>query len=212
MKPDGRRSTRSCTTSATDDRAVNNDFVDVYTKVAITGRVYEAGVARAWRGKGDPESEITRVLIEQAPLIQKGLQRLENRSFDQQAAADIVELHGHVTRAIIHRPLPSSWRRSCRSTCTSTALSCPSTTATPKPRSAARGLGSGWPDPGRLVRPARVDKGLPELRRRLRRPLPARLYRDTAHADCQRTRPLALAVGVSRTSASRPRPQRGSCP
>ncbi len=80
-----------------------DDFADVYTKVAIIGRVYEAGVARAWRGKGDPESEITRVLIEQADLIQKGLQRLENRSFDQQAAADIVELHGHVARAISHR-------------------------------------------------------------------------------------------------------------
>ena len=80
-----------------------DDFADVYTEVAIIGRVYEAGVARAWRGKGDPESEITRVLIEQADLIQKGLQRLENRSFDQQAAADIVELHGHVARAISHR-------------------------------------------------------------------------------------------------------------
>lgn len=80
-----------------------DDFADVYTKVAIIGRVYQAGVARAWRGKGDPESEITRVLIEQADLIQKGLQRLENRSFDQQAAADIVELHGHVARAISHR-------------------------------------------------------------------------------------------------------------
>jgi len=80
-----------------------DDFADVYTKVAIIGRVYEAGVARAWRGKGDPESEITHVLIEQADLIQKGLQRLENRSFDQQAAADIVELHGHVARAISHR-------------------------------------------------------------------------------------------------------------
>ena len=80
-----------------------DDFADVYTKVAIIGRVYEAGVARAWRGKGDPESEITHVLIEQANLIQKGLQRIENRSFDQQAAADIVELHGHVARAISHR-------------------------------------------------------------------------------------------------------------
>ena len=31
------------------------------------------------------------------------MQHLENCSFDQQAAADIVELHGHVTRAISHR-------------------------------------------------------------------------------------------------------------
>jgi len=34
-----------------------DDFADVYTKVAVIGRVYEAGVARAWRGEGDPESE-----------------------------------------------------------------------------------------------------------------------------------------------------------
>lgn len=33
------------------------DFADVYTKVAMIGRVYEAGVARAWRGEGDPETE-----------------------------------------------------------------------------------------------------------------------------------------------------------
>ncbi len=78
-------------------------FADVYTKVAIIGRVYEAGVARAWHGSGDPETEVTRVLIEQADLVSTGLQGLENRSFDRQAAAGIVELHGRVTRAISHR-------------------------------------------------------------------------------------------------------------
>jgi hypothetical protein len=69
-----------------------DDFADVYTKVAVIGRVYEAGVARAWRGEGDPESEVTHVLIEQADLIQKGLRRLENRSLDRRAAAGAVEL------------------------------------------------------------------------------------------------------------------------
>lgn len=84
-------------------RPSHDDFADVYTKVAVIGRVYEAGVARAWRGEGDPESEVTHVLIEQADLIQNGLRRLENRSFDQQTAAGVVELHGHIARAISHR-------------------------------------------------------------------------------------------------------------
>jgi hypothetical protein len=44
-------------------RASHRDFADVYTKTAIGGRVYQAGVSRAWRGDGDPETEVTRVLI-----------------------------------------------------------------------------------------------------------------------------------------------------
>lgn len=84
-------------------RPRHDDFADVYAKVAIVGRVYEAGVARSWRGKGDPETEVTRVLIEQADLVRSGLQGLENRSFDHQIAAEIVVLHGHVARAISYR-------------------------------------------------------------------------------------------------------------
>ncbi|HLI78088.1 MAG TPA: hypothetical protein VKV02_14175 [Acidobacteriaceae bacterium] len=78
-------------------------FADVYTKVTIIGRVYEAGVARAWRGEGDPETVITQVLLGQADLIQSGLRRLNDRSFDKQTVGEIVELHGHITRAISHR-------------------------------------------------------------------------------------------------------------
>lgn len=40
-------------------RLSHDNFADVYTKVAIIGRVYEAGVARAWRGEGDPETQIS---------------------------------------------------------------------------------------------------------------------------------------------------------
>jgi hypothetical protein len=76
---------------------------DVYTKVAIIGRVYEAGVARAWRGEGDPETEVTRVLTEQADLINNGLARLKDQSFDRQTADEIVELHGRLARAISQR-------------------------------------------------------------------------------------------------------------
>jgi hypothetical protein len=69
----------------------------------VIGRVYEAGVARAWRGEGDPETEVTEVLIEQDDLLRAGLERLADRSFDRQAADDLVELHGHIARAISHR-------------------------------------------------------------------------------------------------------------
>jgi hypothetical protein len=68
--------------------------------VAIIGRVYEAGVARAWRGEGDPETEVILVLTEQADLIETGLAHLNNQSLDRQTADEIVELHGHVARAI----------------------------------------------------------------------------------------------------------------
>jgi hypothetical protein len=84
-------------------RSSHGDFAGVYTKVAMIGRVYEAGVARAWRGEGDPETEIARVLIEQADLIEGGLHRLEGRPFRRQTAAEIVELHGRIARAISHR-------------------------------------------------------------------------------------------------------------
>jgi hypothetical protein len=84
-------------------RPGHDNFTDVYTKVAIIGRVYEAGVARAWRGAGDAETEVTRVLNEQADLVRKGLKKLGSRFFDRQTAAEIVELHGHIARAISHR-------------------------------------------------------------------------------------------------------------
>ena len=57
-------------------------------------------MCRAWRGDGNPETEVTRVLIEQADLIERGLERLKDRAFDRQAAAEIVELHGYMARAI----------------------------------------------------------------------------------------------------------------
>jgi hypothetical protein len=47
-------------------RPRHDHFDDVYPKVAIIGRVYAAGVSRAWRGKRDcdPEAETARALIE----------------------------------------------------------------------------------------------------------------------------------------------------
>lgn len=84
-------------------RPGHQDLADAYTKVAIIGRVYAAGLARSWHGAGNPEAEVARVLTEQADLIRTGLQQLEGRRLDRQAAAEIFELHGHIARAISHR-------------------------------------------------------------------------------------------------------------
>lgn len=81
------------------------DFADAYAKVAVIGRVYAAGVARSWNGSGDAETETAKVLAdaEVAELIQDRLQRIGDHPFDRCRARQIVELHGHVTRAISRR-------------------------------------------------------------------------------------------------------------
>ena len=84
-------------------RPSQRTFADVYTKVAIIGRVYEAGISRAWRGAGDPETEVTNEVMEQADLIEHALSDLAGHQFDRATAAQIVELHGHVTKSLTHR-------------------------------------------------------------------------------------------------------------
>lgn len=81
------------------------DFSDAYTKVAVINRVYAAGVARSWRGGGDAETETAKVLasMDVAELIVERLQRIGPHPFDRCRAGEIVELHGHVTRAISRR-------------------------------------------------------------------------------------------------------------
>jgi hypothetical protein len=76
---------------------------NVYTKVAIIGRVYEAGVPRSFQAPGDSEATVTYGLIEQADLIEKRLTALHGRRFDRQTAAEIVEVHGGVTRKLAER-------------------------------------------------------------------------------------------------------------
>lgn len=95
----------------------HDDFNHVYPKVAIVGRVYAAGVTRAWAGDRDPdldldldpEAETARALIEpkQASLIQEGLQRLDGQTLNQQVAEAIVRLHRDVTNAISRRSIHS---------------------------------------------------------------------------------------------------------
>jgi hypothetical protein len=82
-------------------RPSQRSFADVYTKVAIIGRVYAAGLSRSSRADADAEAEVTRGLIGLADLIEQSLGNLAGRQFDRVTAAQIVELHGRVTRGLL---------------------------------------------------------------------------------------------------------------
>jgi hypothetical protein len=86
-------------------------FADVYTKVAIIGRVYAAGIARTVRVKGDPEAAVARGIMEQADLIDKTLHALAGRQLGRATVGQIIELHARVARGL--RPYTGeTWQQS----------------------------------------------------------------------------------------------------
>jgi hypothetical protein len=76
-------------------------FADVYTKVAIIGRIYSAGISRTVRVEGDPEASVAHGLMEQASLIDETLDALADSQLDQTTAGQIIELHARVTRGLL---------------------------------------------------------------------------------------------------------------
>jgi hypothetical protein len=82
-------------------RSSQRTFADVYTKVAIVGRIYEAGIVRAARSSGHPEAEVARGLTKQADLLDEALHVLAHSQFDRATAAQIIELHGRVSRGLL---------------------------------------------------------------------------------------------------------------
>jgi hypothetical protein len=76
-------------------------FANVYTKVAIIGRVYAAGISRTVRAPGDREASVARGLMEQASLIDETLDTLAESKFDRVAAGQIIELHARVARGLL---------------------------------------------------------------------------------------------------------------
>lgn len=81
-------------------RASHRDYSDVYTKVTMIGRIYEAGISRAFRGSGNAEVVVARELVAQSGLLEEQLVALTGRQFDRQIALEIVELHGRITGSL----------------------------------------------------------------------------------------------------------------
>ncbi len=84
-------------------RLSQRNFVDVYAKVVVIGRVYAAGISRSSRALGDREAEVARGLIEVADLIEESLGELTGGEFDRATAVEVVRLHGSVTRSLLSR-------------------------------------------------------------------------------------------------------------
>lgn len=84
-------------------RASHRDCSDVYTKVAMIGRVYQAGIARSFRGTGNAEITVARGLIAQADLLEEQVVALGGRRIDRQVAPEVVALHGRITKDLAGR-------------------------------------------------------------------------------------------------------------
>jgi hypothetical protein len=74
---------------------------DVYAKVVIIDRVYAAGLSRTFHAPVGAEKAVTDGLVGLADLIEQSLKDLKGRQFDRESAAQIVELHGRVTRGLL---------------------------------------------------------------------------------------------------------------
>jgi len=83
-------------------RSNHQDFDDVYAKVVVISRVYNAGLNRAWKGSGDlgPEVQIAKCLISHADLVADPLKELAGKPFDRASLVKIVALHGQLTRTL----------------------------------------------------------------------------------------------------------------
>lgn len=67
-------------------RPGQRDFAGVFAKVAIIGRVYEAGISRSSQASGDREAAIARGLIGQGDLIEQVLKELAGCQLDRATA------------------------------------------------------------------------------------------------------------------------------
>jgi hypothetical protein len=81
-------------------RPSQRNYADVFSKVTIIGRVYEAGLPRAWRGGGDPEVEAANYLMGKADFTDQRLQRLVGQPFDRSSLVEIIGFHGTLTRGL----------------------------------------------------------------------------------------------------------------
>ncbi len=82
-------------------RPSQRELPDVYAKVAIIGRVYQAGISRSSRAERDRESAVADGLITLAEVIESGLADLADRQFNEATAWAIIQLHGQVSVGLL---------------------------------------------------------------------------------------------------------------
>jgi hypothetical protein len=81
-------------------RPSQKDFVDVYAKVTIVGRVYAAGISRSSRAEGDREAAVAEGVVQQAAQIDAAVKTLSGAQFNRETTAQVIELHARTTRGL----------------------------------------------------------------------------------------------------------------
>lgn len=109
-------------------RSRHDDFADVYTKVAMIGRIYAAGLPRTVLGDVDAETAVARGLIEQADLLEERLRDLKDCQLDGDKIGEVVDLNARIGRGLLAYT-DGVWQQSFVSKyCASTATRYPSST------------------------------------------------------------------------------------
>jgi hypothetical protein len=80
-------------------RRTHDAFADVFTKVSIINRVYQAGLLRTLGRDG--ERKVAEVLVENSATIEEWLSRLRSDGqLEKETAAEAIEAHGEITSLI----------------------------------------------------------------------------------------------------------------
>jgi len=82
-------------------RPRHDDFADVYTKVAMIGRVYAAGISRSSKAEGDREAGVANGLVGLGNTITDRLAEVDDDHFERPTFIQILELHAHVCQELL---------------------------------------------------------------------------------------------------------------
>jgi hypothetical protein len=81
-------------------RPRHDAFADVYTKVAVVGRVYAAGISRSSKAEGDREGAVANGLVSIGTEIADQVAAISNDQLDWSALVQVLKLHAMVCQEI----------------------------------------------------------------------------------------------------------------
>jgi hypothetical protein len=92
-------------------RPRHDDFADVYTKVAVIGRVYAAGISRSSKADGDREAAVANGLVSLGTAITDRLAKIGDSDLDRSTFTQILELHAWVCQELLTHT-GNTWQQS----------------------------------------------------------------------------------------------------
>jgi len=92
-------------------RPRHDDFADAYTKVAVIGRVYAAGIARSSKADGDREAAVPNGLVSLGTGITGRLAKVGDSDLDRSTFTQILELHAWVCQELLAHT-GNTWQQS----------------------------------------------------------------------------------------------------